>query len=68
VTDLVSAWHNQPIVNRLELPIILLVAGIGISLIGMVMVYKRGPRLGLPFSLSGIVLVIAAALVKVFSS
>ena len=51
-----------------QIDTILLVAGIGISLMGMVLVYKQGPRLGLSISLLGIVLVIAAAIVKISPS
>ena len=51
-----------------QIDIILSLAGIVISLIGMVMVYKRGPRLGLSISLLGIVLVIVAAIVKITPS
>jgi hypothetical protein len=47
-----------------QIDIILLVAGIGVSLIGMVLVYKQGPPLGLPISLLGIALVIASVILK----
>jgi hypothetical protein len=49
-----------------QIDIFLLVGGIVISLIGIVLVYKQGPLLGLPISLLGILSVIAAALVKIF--
>jgi hypothetical protein len=46
----------------------LLVAGIAVSLIGLVLVYKQGhPWSGLLISLSGILLVIIAALARFFS-
>ena len=51
-----------------QIDLVLLVAGVSISLIGIVLVSKRGPRLGLPISLLGIFSVIAVALVTMFSS
>ena len=47
---------------------VLLAAGIVISLIGLLLVYKQGhPWSGLLISLSGILLVIIAALARFFS-
>ena len=45
---------------------ILLATGIVIFLIGIVLPYKKGPWLGLSISLSGILLVVVAALSKLF--
>jgi len=35
-----------------------------LSVIGFIVLYKRGPRLGVPLSLSGILLILMAILVR----
>jgi hypothetical protein len=48
--------------------ILLVVAGIVIFIIGLVLLYKKGPWLGFFTSLFGILLIITAALAVFFSS
>ena len=51
-----------PLIDR-----VLLVAGIVISLTGMVLLYKKGLWLGFSISLLGIVLIVIAAVARLFS-
>jgi len=44
--------------------ILVMLAACVLSVIGFIVLYKRGPRLGVPLSLSGILLILMAILVR----
>ena len=54
-------------ITAFQLDTVLLIAGIVISIAGIVLLYKKGPWLGLLISVSGILLVIIAALARFLS-
>ena len=47
--------------------LLVIVAACVLSVIGFIVLYKKGPRLGLPLSLAGILVVLMAILAKIRS-